>query len=102
MGVGLGNILFVTMVVASTARGAASGRQPGVVFFLKAKPSVPERLRLLTRGAGDQPVEMHVPAGSDAQHVRAARQAAMGNSQQHFLAPCFELERNVAGVVPGE
>src|SRR4030081_2594398 len=42
-----------------------SGRHAPVVFLLEAAPAVPEWLRLLACRAGDQNVEVHVPAGTD-------------------------------------
>src|SRR5436190_10306633 len=94
--------MSVAMLVARTPRLAASRRQPALVVLLQAEPAIPERLRRLACRAGDENIEMRVPAGSNLEHGFAVRQAAMDHGEQDPLAPRFQLERHVAAVVPGE
>src|ERR1700760_3039563 len=80
-----------------------SARDAPVVFGLEAGEAVPEWTWLLAGHTGDQHVEMRVPAGADANHHAASRQATVNHGEQHFLAPRFERHRNVAVfVAPSE
>src|SRR5438552_5229109 len=93
----MANLLFVAMLVAFT-----SGRQPAVVFLLQAGPAIPEWRRFLVAGAGDQDIEMHMPAGADLEHGRTIGQTPMDHGEQHARAFRLQFERNVAAVVPGD
>src|SRR5690242_9214258 len=62
----MANLLFVAVLFSAALRG-----QPLVVFLGQAQPAVPEGTRLLATSARHQHVEMHVPAGGNAQHVVA-------------------------------
>src|SRR5438445_8069149 len=93
----MANLLFVAMLVAFT-----SGRQPAVIFLLQTGPAIPEWRRFLVAGAGDQDIEVHVPASADLEHGRAIGQPPMGHSEQHARALRLQFERHVAAVVPGD
>src|SRR5258708_28141211 len=82
---------------------ASSCRDAPVVFGFEAGKPVPEGPWLLATQAGDQHVEMCMPAGADADHHAARRQAAVDHGQQHLLTPWLEHHRNVAVILsPGE
>ena len=53
-------------------------------------------------GAGDQNVEVHVPAGGVLQQGGAVGQAAMDHGEQHLVALRVQLEGDVAAVLPGD
>ena len=54
-------------------------------YSLCSRVRLPRTRRLLAVGAGDQNIEMHVPAGADLEHGRAIGQTAMDHGEQH---PC--------------
>src|SRR5437660_726240 len=81
----------------------ASGRQPRVVVVLETGPAVPEGRRVwAARHAGDQDVEVHVPAGADVEHGAAVGQAAMDQGEQHLVALGLELEGDATALSPGD
>ena len=43
-----------------------------------------------------------MPASSDLQHDRAVRQTAMDQGEQHVVAHWLQVERDVAGIAPGD
>src|SRR6185503_12241841 len=97
----MAELLLVAMLVAGFRR-AGSGRQPLVIFPVQPAPALPERFRLLAVGAGNQDIEMHVPAGADLEQGRAIGQTAMDHGEQHALASGLQLEGDVAASVPSD